>query len=129
MVKENKIITDNSEIWIDEHGVLILAIKEDADLDLDEVVSCFNIYRQMGIGPDNKVLQIINPKENAQMSPEGRKYASIHGKDYFIACAVISKSLPIRLLVNFFNSFYKHEVPLKMFETEDGARKWLNSFR
>ncbi|MCE3228881.1 MAG: hypothetical protein K0S32_3432 [Bacteroidetes bacterium] len=129
LIKKDKIRVGGSEIWIDETGILILAIGEEEEISLEEVTECFNTYRRLGIGPDNRVLQLINPGDNAQMSPEGRKYASVHGKDYFKASAVISNSLSIRLLVNFFNSFYKSEVPFKMFGTEDAARKWLDAFR
>lgn len=63
------------------------------------------------------------------ITPEARSYAAAMGKDYFIAAAIISDSLAVRIVMNFFNAFYKPTVPLKMFATEEAARKWLRTFK
>lgn len=122
--------TKSCEVWLDEEGVLWLVPDGETELDLEEVKACFDTYKKIGINKENKVLQIIDARVNVSMNKEGRDYAAVHGKEYFIASAVISTNLSIRLLVNFFNLFYKSNgVPLKMFETEEGARNWLDKFR
>ncbi|MCE3228882.1 MAG: hypothetical protein K0S32_3433 [Bacteroidetes bacterium] len=129
MITERKIVIGSSEIWIDEHGFVILHVKDDADIGLEEVTSYFEAYTRLGFGPHNKALQLVEAPERALMSPEARKYVSANKHHFFRASAVITKSLPIRLTVNFFNAFYKNSVPLKMFETEATAREWLNTFK
>jgi hypothetical protein len=120
--------TENTEIWFDEEGVLWLKPIKEANVDLNEVIACFKIYREMGCDK-KKVLQIIDARAAVSMTHEAREYTSKHGNDFFIASAVISNSLAIRLFVNFFNSFYNQPVPFKMFATEKEALKWLRSFR
>jgi len=120
--------TKMNEIWIDEEGFLILKPQEGAELDLDEVKACFDAYRSLGIGPGNKILEIIDARDGS-MTSEARTYAAEVGADYFIAAAIISDSLAVRLVVNFFNTFYKQIVPFKMFASEEDARKWLRTFR
>ncbi|MCE3259971.1 MAG: hypothetical protein K0S12_1612 [Bacteroidetes bacterium] len=127
MVTERKNVGQSTEVWIDSEGILILQVEADAEVDLDEVKETFAVYHEMGIGPGNKRPQLIIAKGNALMSPEARNFANTNGVNYFKASAVITKSLTIRLVVNFFNSFYKPKIPLKMFDNEDAARKWLRS--
>lgn len=120
--------TKMNEIWIDEEGFLILKPQEGAELDLDEVKACFEAYKLLGVGPNNKVLEIIDARDGS-MTSEARTYAAEVGGDYFIAAAIISDSLAVRLVVNFFNTFYKQVVPFKMFASDEEARKWLRTFR
>jgi hypothetical protein len=128
-IKQHILRTKYSDVFIDDEGFLCLYPDKDADMDLDEVKVCYGTYQKIGINRDNKVLQIINVKGNVSMSREARDYAAIHGSEFFIASAVISDSLSVRLIVNFFNLFYKSRtVPLKMFDTEENAKKWLRKF-
>ncbi len=128
MVAISKIKTKLNEIWIDDEGFLVLKPVEGAELDLEEVKACFAAYRELGVGPNNKVLELIDARDGA-MTNEARTYAAKIGKDYFIAAAIISDSLAVRMVVNFFNSFYTQIVPFKMFATEDEARQWLRTFK
>lgn len=116
------------EIWIDDEGILILKPDESAELDLEEVKACFEAYQKLGIGPHNKVLELIDARDGS-MTNEARAFAAKNGVDYFIAAAIISDSLAVRLVVNFFNSFYSQLVPFKMFATEEAARNWLRTFK
>lgn len=122
--------TKFTEIWIDQEGILWLVPDPEVELDGEEVRACFDLYRNMGIGKNNKVLQIIDARINVSMNKDGRDYAAEHGNEFFIASAIISSSLSVRLIVNFFNMFYKSQlVPFKMFDTEENAKKWLFKFR
>jgi len=129
MLIDKKIASKGIEIWIDEKGFLYLSIMEDVELDLETATKTFRIYTELGVGPENKVLQIIYAQPGSNISPEARKYVAGKGKLFFKASAIIGTALPIRLVVNFFNSFYKHEVPFKMFENESAAKKWLEGYR
>ncbi len=128
MVAVSKIKTKFNEVWIDEEGFLVLKPLTGVELDLEEVKACFRAYDELGIGPNNKVLELIDARDGSLM-PEARTYAAEMGKNYFIAAAIISDSLAVRMVVNFFNTFYKQIVPFKMFATEEAARKWLRTFK
>lgn len=121
--------TKHSEVFIDLDGILWLVPDPNTDMDLAEVEACFDVYRKMGVGKNNKVLQLIDVRAEASMTKEGREYAAIHGGDFFLASAVVSKSLTVRLLVNFFNLFYKQPVPFRLFENVEAAKFWLFKFK
>lgn len=130
ITKTNSFRTKYTEIWLDEQGILWLTCDPGSELDLEEVKACFELYAQMGINIDNKVLQIIDAQNDMTMNKEGRDYAAKHGHQYFIASAIVSNSLAIRLIVNFFNSFYKTQlVPFKIFDSVEMAKLWLNQYR
>jgi len=128
MVTIKKIRTKANEIWIDEEGFLILKAMEGIEMDLDEVKACFEAYKGLGIGPHNKVLELIDARDGS-LTSEARTYAAENGMNYFIAAAIVSDSLAVRMVVNFFNTFYKHVVPFKIFSKEEEARKWLRTFK
>ena len=80
--------TKYCDIWLDEDGILWLKPDAETELDFEEVKSCFDTYKKMGIHKDNKVLQIIDARVNVSMDKEGRAYAAEHGGAFFIASAV-----------------------------------------
>ena len=129
LVKSKIIKTKTSEIWIDDRGILNLKTYEGAELNYEEVKNCFDVYRELGIGSTNKVLQLISSKDNFNITKEGREYAAKYGKDFFIASAVVTDNLAVRLLANFFRNFYKFIVPFKIFESEGKAVDWLLRYR
>lgn len=128
MVQAVTIRTKNSEIWVDAEGILRVRPDDGFEIDLEEAKACFAIYRQLGFDK-NKVLQLLYGEKALAISAEARDYVAKHGREFFLASAVISSSLPVRIIVNFFNAFYKHEVPFKMFRTEEEALAWLRKHR
>lgn len=128
MAATEKIETETAQIWIDEEGILHLKIKEGAEVDLQEVKTCFDTYQKLGC-KENKVLQLIEGGTFFTFDKEAQKYAAKHGRYFFIAAAIVHNSLAIRILFNFFNNFFKHPVPFKMFDTEEKALKWLRTFQ
>ncbi len=129
MSAAHKIKTSYNEIWVDDEGFLMLKLIECGQLELEEVKACFEAYQRLGFGPSNKVLQIIDIREDGSMTHDARAFAAENGRHFFIASAVISNSLAVRMIVNFFNTFYKHPVPFKMFANEVDAKNWLRSFK
>jgi hypothetical protein len=128
MRKKGKILTGKSEIWIDEEGILRLSPVDGVEIDLEEVKTCFEHYDRLGF-KEKKALQLIDGRVSITFTSEARDYTAKHAREFFIASAVISSSLPVRLLINFFKSFYKDVVPLRLFRTEEEALRWLRSFR
>jgi hypothetical protein len=121
--------TANNEIWKDDAGIVhIRSIEPGYVMELEETRECFEIYRQMECDKV-KCLQLMDIRNSISMSKEGRDYAAMHGKNFFIASAIVSNSLAVRLLVNFYNKFYRHEVPFRMFGSMEDAYKWLRKFK
>ena len=127
VVHPNIIRTHSSSIWFDEDRILHVLPNEGAEIDLEEVIACFVIYKKLGCDK-KKVLQLIDGRAGFIIRKEARDYAAKHGRTFFIASAVISNSLPVRLMVNFFNTFYNHSVPFKLFADEFEAITWLKRF-
>lgn len=129
LTKSETIKTKTSEIWIDERDVLRVNVLEGSELNLEEVVMCFKSYRELGCGESNKVLQLMDARVNCTMTKEAREYVANQAKDFFIASAVVTDNLVVRLIANFITKFYKLEVPFKVFDTEEKAWEWLLRFR
>ena len=104
MTAIKKINTKANQIWIDEDGLLLVKTTDGAELDVDEVKACYEAYESLGIGPHNKVFQLMYVNDGA-MTMEARTYAAEHIDNYLIASAIISNSLAVRLVVNFLNKF------------------------
>lgn len=129
-IQQQVIRTALTEIFFDDHKILRLKPKVGSDIDESEVKACFQVYREMGIGPHNKVLQLMDAQENMTMTREDREYAAINGNDFFIASAIVTNNLSVRLIANFFVLFYKDRtVPFRLFGDIDSATQWLLKFR
>jgi hypothetical protein len=127
-VLSDVISTGNNEIHIDSEGILrVKAIKE-GEIDLAEVQRCFNIYKELGC-TERKALQLLDLSLSVTISKEARDYTDKMAPDYFVASAVVSDSLAVRIIVNFCVRFFNPAIPLKMFDTEKEALAWLRKFR
>jgi hypothetical protein len=116
--------TKNHEIWIDDEGILWIEAMEAIEVELEEVKACFAIYDKLGC-KEKKVLQLMDVRTGVTMTKEARDFAAKYGNDYFIAVAIVSKSLAVRMLVNISKIFYPNLVPMKLFGDIEGAREWL----
>ena len=66
----------------------------------------------------------------SSITHEARKYIAEHVElnKYNTAQAILANNTPIRLLVNFYLSFYDRTNPGKIFRDEKNADKWLNNY-
>ena len=128
MDNNNKFQTAMNEIWLDDEGILWLMPIESGEIDLEEAKACFKIYKSMGCDK-KKVLQLMDMRNSVTISKDARDFAAKEGNNYFIASAIVSNTLAVRIMVNFFNKFYKPEVPFKLFGDIESALKWLRTFK
>jgi len=124
---QNKILTRYNEVWLDEEGILWVRSREMYEMDLEEAKALFAVYRQLRTD-HRKFLHVVDAHNSFTVTREARDYIAHEINQYFRAAAVISNSLPLRLLVNFFNTFYRSGLPLKMFSNQMEALKWLRKF-
>jgi hypothetical protein len=115
------------EIKIDEEGILRLRIRRGVKINEEDIKKIFNIIRDLSKG--KKVLELIEDTNFFYFDQSALKYAAKHGKEVFLASALVNKSIGVRILFNFFNTFFKHSVPFKMFSDEKSALEWLCAFR
>ncbi len=128
MSERSEIIKTNvADVWVSEQGILYVKIFKDSEIGADDAMELFAVYEKLGC-KNKKVLQILDATAGATITPEGRECSVKYSKDYLIASAVISNNLAVKIIVNFFNAFYKYEVPLKLFTTESEGLKWLSTF-
>jgi hypothetical protein len=123
-----KTLSNVTEIWLDEHSILCVRILEGAEMDEMGFKSCFDTYRKL-LKPGRKYLQLIDGRATCNITKEGKQYSAQHSPDLFIATALITDNLSVRLLVNFFNKANQHSVPFRLFRTEEEARFWLFSYK
>lgn len=127
-MQQRGIETLSSIIRIDQEGILRLRIKDGYDVKLEDVKESFEVYKKLGCDK-KKVLQLMEGSNFFTFDNTAQKYAAKHCKDFFIASALVNKSLGIRILFNFFNRFFNAGIPFKMFSTEQEALKWLRKFK
>jgi len=100
----------------------------------DSIVELFHINEiieeRCAIQHEKKVLTIVDIRNLWQANVAAReKAASPAMTDHNIALAILSDSLPTRILGNFYMKFNKPNVPTKMFDSEAEALEWLNTFK
>ncbi|HXC04179.1 MAG TPA: hypothetical protein VNZ86_05460 [Bacteroidia bacterium] len=119
--------TAKASVWLDEEGFLWVKPDKGVELDGDDVLACFEVYRQLGCHKNNRVWQVMDGTSDFTMTREARENAALYGEEFFKASAMITESLAIRLIVNFFNRFYKIGVPFRSFPSEAEAKLWLRT--
>lgn len=128
-IKTKEVITSIGKVWVDEENILRLKITTCSQIERQDVEDVFEAYKKFGVGPQNKVLQLMDGRETYfSFSPEAKDRAAELGPSYFIASALVNDSFAIRLMFNFFVSIYKPKVPFKIFKSEEEAVKWLKTF-
>jgi hypothetical protein len=120
--------TAKAKIWVDEPGVLCMQPNKGVELNLEDVKEYFRICREYLRG-SGKTVQLMYGLNDFTMSKEAREYIADHAAELFLASAMITHNLAIRLIVTFFDRFHKSEVPFKSFETVEDAREWLLTFK
>lgn len=113
---------------IDEEGILRIRVKDGSKLNEDDVRESFDIYRAWGCDK-TKVLELITVKNIFMLDEKAQKYSAQYANDFFIAVALVNNSTGIRILLNFYNTFFSRNLPFKMFATEKAALKWLRAFK
>lgn len=73
---------------------------------------------------------LVDIRNIKSISPEAREHFSIKGRESVVmAYAMLLSSSISRMIGNFFLSFHKPAVPVKLFDDEDKALAWLIRFK
>jgi hypothetical protein len=110
------------------NGHLYITVREGQELDVDDIKAMVQAKNQLcGDLPHTTVLIAGN---YSSISNEARAFAS--SKEAYggaIAKSIVTKSLPTRLVGNFFIRFNNPPAPTKLFACEKEAVRWLNQMR
>jgi hypothetical protein len=123
-----KIRTKINEKWVDENGILWIKVIEGASIDLENLIEDASVNDSLTDG--KKALALYDARSFFTITPEASDYvkSGILNKSR-IATAVVTDKLAARLIVNVVAMVRKPETPLKMFNNEKDALRWLHSFK
>ena len=128
MYENNKIETETSIFYI-ENGVLYTMYKEGTDVELEHLEENLEVRKDIQQG--EKMLVLADVSEVWQFSDEARAFAARKEvSDLTIATAIVTgRSMPARLMANFYIKANKPLSPAKLFKSKDKALEWLSTFR
>lgn len=115
-----------STMWLDEDGIVCSISKKIPPQTLEESKKGVVDFKKI-VG-DKKVCLLADVTHSTETTREVRDYAAIELPKLVKAVALISKSALGRMLANLFFSIKEQPYPVKMFENEQDAKKWLKQF-
>jgi hypothetical protein len=106
------------------NGILYVRIKEDAQINIDEVDAIDNAIISLSGGAPCFILVIPGVGSNADN--EARQHAANRRKEKrIVAEAIVVSNLPLRMLANFYIRFNKPKQKVKVFSSEEDGLEWL----
>lgn len=119
--------TRTAEIRIDSNGFLVFKIKPGSVIDEEDALDNFLVIKTLT--KNKKFPKLIDLRGNWKMTKKAKEVSRKNiSPENTIARAYIIDSLLTRLMLNFFKSFTKPEVPQEFFKNENDAVNWLLSF-
>jgi len=123
----NKIVLNHSSIILRTDGILELYSNEDHEYTIDCVKENVQAFGEL-TGKQKAPVLIIGGAFTS-VSKEARDFmASNESLLYSTAEAFLVKSLPQKLLINFYIQFNKPLVPTQIFTSKEKAIVWLKTF-
>lgn len=124
----NQIDIGKATIRKGDNGHLYIEIFDGQELDVEDIKALMAAKDQLcGSKPHTTVFIAGN---YSSLSQEAREYAST--KEAYgaaIAKSIVAKSLPTRLMGNFFIRYNNPPAPTRLFKNEEEAVAWLNEMR
>lgn len=116
----------NLEITYRDNDILFVDPVESGELDIDAIKNYYH-YLNSVVG-ENKVLFLTDMRTHYINLPKNvLEYIASdpYSKKIRLADAIVVKSLPNRLIANFYIRFFKPNEPTKLFNSLDSAEEWL----
>jgi hypothetical protein len=129
MIKPDKKIVELGKFytWMESDGIARTVVKPDADIFLQDAKENTAVIETFYSG--KKFPLIVDIRKIKSISPEAREHFTLKGRESVVkAYAMLLSSSSSRLIGNFFLSFHKPAVPVKLFGDEDEALTWLKNF-
>jgi hypothetical protein len=119
---------EKADIGLSEEGHIVIRIKENADIDVSDIIEINEIKSRLANNQKHTVIFVAPfygniTKEARELSASKLVYNNA------IAKAIIAKSFSIKLISTFFININKPPAPTKIFETEEKAADWLTEMK
>ena len=114
-----------STLWFDETGILC-SIAKNVTQTLEEVKQGMDEFKKL-VG-DKKICLLSDNTNAAPVNKELRDYAAEVIPEIAKAVAVISRSSVGKMAANLFFLLKKQPYPVKFFNDETEAKKWLKQY-
>lgn len=110
--------------WLEADGILVILCKPVTLHTRAHAEDGVGVALDISAGIPRPLL--IDISDVRSMSRDAREiYAKISDEAHVKAVGLVTRSAASRILGNFFMSFNRPSVPLKLFNNADAARKWL----
>jgi hypothetical protein len=125
---DNTIQSGSSHLWLDENGILIFVHKPVPAHELKDALENIRLIKQLLQGKTRPVLADMSAVKS--MTREAREEYAKAGVDSLVtAIGMITRSSMGRIVANFFLTFNKPAVPIRLFNHLETAKKWLMQYR
>ncbi len=114
------------DLIYDEEGFLVLSSSVE-QFSLENYEELLESIKELSNG---QLLPYMSDERGKQryMDNDSKKYINDHMHKYVSACAIMEDSAVLRFLTHTFVAIYRPKVPIRMFKSENEARKWMKSF-
>ena len=129
MIIPNKDIIELGKFytWMGSDNIDRTMVKPDAEIFLQDAKENTVVIETFYIG--KKFPLLVDIQNIKSISPEAREHFTLKGRESVVkAYAMILSSSLSRMIGNFFLSFHKPVVPVKLFDHEEKALAWLKGF-
>ncbi|PCJ84919.1 MAG: hypothetical protein COA57_08350 [Flavobacteriales bacterium] len=121
---KEKIETTTTFVWIRNDGIICVQVKDNAEVELEDSIQTFEVVKKLA-GEGKKPVLVLTGI-GGTITPEVREFSSSErASEPTLAEAIVVKSLAHRIIVNFIINFNKPARPIKLFNDEKEAVKWL----
>lgn len=125
VLKEVKI--NEARVTLKSDGIIYVVFNKNIELDISLQMLLLNIYKEVADGRSHPFL--FEAFEGISVTKEARENAiRIEGEAPGCAYAVIAKTLPYKLIANFYLKVRKPKTPYKVFSKKKDAVEWLKTF-
>ena len=121
-----KIELDFATVFLREDGIVSTEIFSDDSLSLEQTKELLKAYLKVSNG--GNVPHLIIPSKFVIPENEVLNYLRYEANKFGKADAYVIKSLPQKILGNFFIKVLKPELPSRLFTNEEEALKWLKAY-
>ena len=113
--------------WMESDGIARTEVKQDVEIFLNDAKENTVIVETFFNG--KKFPLLVDIRNIKSISPEAQEHFTIkERKSVVCAYAMVVASSSSRMIGNFFLTFRKPSVPVKLFNEEDKALEWLRTF-
>ncbi|MCB0400929.1 MAG: STAS/SEC14 domain-containing protein [Flavobacteriales bacterium] len=107
-------------------GVLHIVFKKGVDVGLEDMQE--SKQARIELQQEKKMKVLVDATDLTFITDEARAFAAQKENAAMSeAMAIVSRSLPITILTNFFIKFNKPETPTRMFRDRNSALNWLKT--